>query len=114
MGELGNLYFSLGEFAEASSCWKESLTISREIGDIAGMCPTLFNIGRIHMQNQEPQQAMSAWISAYVFARKLDLAEALEHLDGLAKQIGGSGLEIWEQLAAQFAPDDDDPTPKPP
>jgi len=113
LNNISQIYKIQGDDEAALRHLEQSLTIRREIGDIAGMCPTLFNIGHIRLRNQKPEQAITAWVSAYSIAKKLDLAEALKHLDKLAKELGGPGLEFWEQLAAQHL-QDQDPTPTPP
>ena len=69
---------------------------------MAGLCATLFNIGHIHLQNEEIQEALDMWVQAYRIAKQIGWAEALNNLDNLAKEQGGAGLEFWEELARQF------------
>jgi len=66
------------------------------------LCTTLFNIGYIHAQNKEIQEAAAAWVQVYRIAKQIGLAKILNDLDNLAKQLGGAGLEFWERLAQQF------------
>lgn len=77
---------------------QNSLKIRQEIGDMAGMCPTLFNMGHIHWQNEEKKEAFAKWIAAYQIAKKIGFAQALDALDSLAKKLGGDGLAFWEQF----------------
>jgi hypothetical protein len=77
---------------------KQSLDIQKEIGDRAGLCATLFNMGHIHRQNKDQPQALSAWVSAFQIAREIGQSQALEELKKLAGQLGGEGLEFWERL----------------
>nr|WP_324292859.1 hypothetical protein [uncultured Desulfobacter sp.] len=78
---------------------KKSLAIRQEIGDISGLCATLFNMGHIHWQNDEPKEAMSAWVSVYGLAKKINLAQALEALENLADQLKlPGGMNGWETL----------------
>ena len=87
---------------------KQSLAIQQEIGDIAGLCATLFNIGHIHLENQEMQEALSAWVTVYGLAKPIGLAQVLEALEKLAGQLGlEGGLAAWEALAQQQADDAD-------
>jgi hypothetical protein len=44
-------------------------------------------------------------VQSYLIANKIGLANVLNALDDLAKQMGGTGLETWEQLARQFEQD---------
>lgn len=106
LNNISQIYDARGDYETALKYLEESLTIRRETGDLAGMCPTLFNIGHIHFQRRSPDKAEQAWVSAYQIASKVGLAKALNHLDSLAKQLGHSGLEYWEQLATQLRPDD--------
>ncbi|MEZ5535026.1 MAG: hypothetical protein R3F02_05310 [Thiolinea sp.] len=67
---------------------------------MAGLCATLFNMGHIHRQNEEVQEAVSAWVTAYQLAKKMNLAQLLEALENLAPRIGlEGGLAGWEALA---------------
>ena len=76
----------------------------QEIGDNAGLCATLFNMGHIHRQNEEQQEAMTAWITVYKMAKSMGLAQALQALERLAGQLGmEGGLDAWEKLAESEA-----------
>ncbi|MEN9374619.1 MAG: hypothetical protein RIR79_2171 [Pseudomonadota bacterium] len=77
---------------------QDSLKITQEIGNASGMCSTLFNMGHIHLENDEPQEAVGKWVAAYQIAKKIDLAQALDALDNWAKELGGDGLAYWEQF----------------
>ena len=68
---------------------------------MAGLCVTLFNIGRIHMQHQDEQAALSTWVNVYETAKKIGYAQALDALENLARERGGEGLEYWERLPQQ-------------
>jgi len=57
----------------------------------------LFNIGHIHLQSKE-QQALATWREVYQIAKKIGLAQALDALEKLAKDLGGDGLEFLEQF----------------
>ncbi len=82
---------------------KQSLAIQQEIGDSAGLCATLFNIGHIHWKNKEQPQALSVWVTVYRTAKPMGLAQALEALEGLAKSLGlPGGMEAWEALGRQM------------
>ncbi|MCB9446422.1 MAG: tetratricopeptide repeat protein [Ardenticatenaceae bacterium] len=92
-----------GDYDTALDFLQRSLKISQEIGDAAGFCATMFNMGFMHWQNGEQDEAMSAWISAYQIARKINLAQVLQALDGLAGQLGlPGGLAAWERFAQQM------------
>jgi hypothetical protein len=55
--------------------------------------------GYIYQQNGELQQAMSTWMEVYKIAKQIGLAEALDNLENLAKQLGGDGLAYWKALS---------------
>jgi hypothetical protein len=60
-------------------------------------------MGNIHAQNNEIQDAVSAWVTAYTLVRKIGYAQALQALEALAPQLGlPNGLEGWEMLAQQM------------
>ena len=72
---------------------QQALAIRRALGDRAGLCSTLFNIGSIYWTKGDRQQAMATWVAAYRIAKEIGYAKALQNLDNLAKQLGGAGLE---------------------
>jgi hypothetical protein len=81
---------------------KQSLAIWQQIGDKAGLCVTLFNMGHIHAQNNQMQDAAGAWVTAYLIAKPMRLAQVLQALAQLAPQLGlPEGLAGWERLARQ-------------
>jgi hypothetical protein len=70
---------------------------------VAGLCATLFNMGHIHLQNKEAEQALQAWVTVYKLACQLNLAQALQALAQLAPKIGlPGGLSGWEALARRM------------
>ena len=72
----------------------------QQIGDKAGLCVTLFNMGHIHAQNKQMQEAVNAWVNVYIIAKPMGLANVLQALSQLAPQLGlPEGLAGWEQLA---------------
>jgi hypothetical protein len=78
----------------------KSLVIHQKIGDMAGLCATLFNMGHIHLQNEEMKEAMQAWVKVYAIASRINLAQALDALALLAENLGlEGGLKGWKQLA---------------
>ncbi len=102
LNNLSQIYHARGDDATALRYLEESLAIRRAIGDRAGLCPTLFNMGHIYWQKDEHQQAIACWVEAYQISKEIGYAETLAALENLAKQIGGNGLEDWEQLSQQM------------
>ncbi len=102
LGNISQIYSAREDYETTLDYLKQSLLIRQEIGDIAGLCATLFNIGHIHWTNQEQQEAIAAWMQTYLMAKKIGEAQALNALDNLAKELGGTGLEMWEELAKQL------------
>jgi tetratricopeptide (TPR) repeat protein len=97
------IFAARGDYKTALEYLNKSLTIQQEIGDVAGLCATLFNMGHIHLQNDQQQEAMHAWITVYTIAQKIKLANTLEALKNLAEQLGlEGGLKGWEKLAQQL------------
>jgi len=82
---------------------EQSLQISQEIGDIAGLSRVLFNMGHIYLENEEITEAISAWVTVYQLASQIGLAQVLDALAGLADSLGlEGGLDAWAKLAAQM------------
>ena len=74
----------------------------QQVGDKAGLCVTLFNVGRIHIRNGQLQDAVGAWLEVYKIAKPMNLAQALQKLADLAPRLGmPEGLAGWEGLAQE-------------
>lgn len=59
-------------------------------------------MGHIHMQNEQFQDALSAWAEAYTIAKSMNLAQGLQALAKLAPRLGlPEGLTGWEELSQQ-------------
>jgi tetratricopeptide (TPR) repeat protein len=97
------LYHAQGDYETALDYLKRSLAIQQQIGDKAGLCATLFNMGHIHKQNNQMQEAVSAWVTAYLIAKQINLAQVLQALANLAPSLGlPAGLDGWEGLAQRI------------
>jgi len=103
LGQTGKQLVHIGDYETALTYLKQSLAIQQEIGDSAGLCATLFNMGHIHWQNGEQAEALAAWVMVYRLAHSMHLAQALDALVGLAGQLGlPGGMDGWEALARQM------------
>jgi tetratricopeptide (TPR) repeat protein len=92
-----------GDYETALSYLKQSLAIQQKIGDKAGLCLALFNMGHVHAQNNKMQEAVNIWVASYIIAKQINLAQALQELADLAPQLGlPDGLESWEMLAQKM------------
>jgi tetratricopeptide (TPR) repeat protein len=95
--------YARGDYDTALKYLQQSLAIRQEIRDVAGLCATLFNMGHIHWQNEEQQEAVSAWVTVYKLASQMNLAQALQALAGLGEQLGlPGGLQGWDALAKKM------------
>jgi tetratricopeptide (TPR) repeat protein len=100
LNNISQIYKARGDYEAALRYLERSLAIRQAIGDAAGWCATLFNIGHIRLQNGQPQEAVAAWLAVYRQAQKMNLAQALQALAGLAPQLGlPGGLAAWEELS---------------
>ncbi len=100
LNNISLIYDARGDYETALSYLQQSLAIQQEIGDVAGLCATLFNIGHIHTQNKEMSKALDSWLKVYKLASKMQFAQALEALIQLAPSLGlAEGLQGWEELA---------------
>ncbi|HEX5338531.1 MAG TPA: tetratricopeptide repeat protein, partial [Gallionella sp.] len=102
LNNISQIYDSRGDYATALDYLQQSLAIHRAVGDTAGLCTTLFNMGHIHRQNAEREEAMRLWGETYRIAKKINLANVLDALKKLAKQIDlPDGLAGWEKFSPQ-------------
>jgi tetratricopeptide (TPR) repeat protein len=103
LNNISQIFKARGDYETALTYLKQSLAIQQEIGDSAGLCATLFNMGHIHWQNGEQAEALGAWVMVYRLAHSMNLAQALDALEGLAGQLGlPGGMDGWEVLARQM------------
>ncbi|WGZ92550.1 MAG: tetratricopeptide repeat protein [Candidatus Thiothrix putei] len=103
LNNISLIYSARGDYDTALDFLKKSLAIQQEIGDVAGLCTTLFNIAFIQWQNGEHDEAKRSWVKVYGIAKKINLAQILQALESLAGNIGlEGGLQGWEMLAQQM------------
>ena len=102
LNNLSQIYHARGDYDTALEYLKQSLGIRREIGDRAGEGVTLHNMGHLYLTKNEHEAAIGCFLGAYLIAKQIGYSELLKALDGLAKGLGGNGLELWEQLAQQL------------
>ena len=103
LNNISALYHAQGDYETALAYLKQSLVIRQQIGDRAGLCTTLFNMGHIHAQNNQMQEAAGAWVTSYMIAKQINLAQGLQALADLAPQLGmPEGLAGWEALAQRM------------
>jgi tetratricopeptide (TPR) repeat protein len=101
LNNISQIYDARGDYDKALDFLKQSLAIRQEIGDLAGFCASTINMGHMHWQREEQQEALNAWVGAYLLAQKIGYAQALEALESIGTHLGGEGLEHWERLARQ-------------
>ena len=80
----------------------QTLVIRQELGDMAGICATLFNLCHLHAHREEMNEAIGAWLKTFDVASEIEDAAALSELDQLARTLGGDGLSFWEKLRKDF------------
>ncbi|HQY92773.1 tetratricopeptide repeat protein [Caldilinea sp.] len=104
LNNISALYHARGDYDTALRYLERSLTILQEIGDAAGLCATRFNMGHIYWQHGQQQEALNAWVAVYRLATKINLAQVLQALEGLAGSLGmADGLQGWAELSRRMA-----------
>jgi putative two-component system response regulator len=79
----GILHGDLGNVANAAMCYSKAITISREIGDFAGECAALLNLGGALNYGGLFREAIPCFHKAIEFAQMPELAEAPVREPGL-------------------------------
>lgn len=87
---------------------KKSFAIKQEIGDVAGLCTTLFNMGHIYLLKEDVTQAIGTWHGLYQFAKEKKQDKFLNALEALGLP---GGLSFFEGLASQAEETGDDQPP---
>jgi len=102
LNNISQIFKNRGDYETALSYLQQSLAIQQEIGDLSGSCITLINMGVISVDQGKKGEGMAALVHAYQIAKTIGYAQALDALESLACQVGGTGLDDWEQLAKQL------------
>ncbi len=104
LNNIGLIHHNLGNYQEALHYLEQALKIRREIGDRAGEGISLFNLGHIHRALGEPDRALRCWGASFRLAKATGHGALLKALEDLARLMGGSGLEFWEEILAKRKP----------
>lgn len=84
---------SLGEYVQARQLLEESISIWREIGDLASMAQSLNNLGDVYLATNEPLEAQKCFREALSIAKNAGLVPVM--LDAL---LGSAMLRASEGL----------------
>lgn len=79
LNNISQIFKARGEYGRALDL-EGSLAIQREIGDRAGLIPTLHNMAKIALQTKDSQRAVSYWSEALQLARETRQAMGLFHV----------------------------------
>ena len=71
LNSLGNVYRSLGEYAQAEQFYRQSLEISRQLGDKAGEGMALNNLGNVYYSLGEYAQAEQFYRQSLEISRQI-------------------------------------------
>lgn len=91
LGNLANVYASIGNEEEALRCYREVLGIHRKLGTRPVIGITLVNIGNLHADRHEAERAKAYYLEA------IDLLEASGDVRGLAMAYGNLALVIRDE-----------------
>ncbi|MDJ0537813.1 MAG: tetratricopeptide repeat protein, partial [Microcystis sp. M53603_WE2] len=84
---LGNVYYSLGEYQKASEFHQQSLAIFREIGDRGGEANAWFNLGVTYYKLKRISEAKEAILQARELYQALGLAGYVQKCDDEIRQL---------------------------
>ena len=88
---LGNVYQSQGSWNDAIKCYKQSLKICRELGDIHGESQTLANLGNVYLLQSRWNEAISC------YEKSLKICRELGARHGESQTLGNLGLVYESQ-----------------
>lgn len=110
----GVLADAQGDYAEARRLFDENLTISRELGDLAGVANSLNNLGIIAVRENDHDRARSLYEESLSIWERLGdprpIALSLANLGNLAvaRGDGETARSLYEQSLDRFAELNDD------
>ncbi|MCP4695905.1 MAG: tetratricopeptide repeat protein, partial [Gammaproteobacteria bacterium] len=100
LNNISQIYEARGYYDTAVDYLRKSLAIRQDIGDGAGMCIGLINMGAILFKQGKQEDGLASMTQGYVIAKQIGSAQALKGLESLGKQLGGNGLAFWEERLA--------------
>lgn len=110
----GVLADAQGDYAEARRLFDENLTISRELGDLAGVANSLNNLGIIAVRENDHDRARSLYEESLAIWERLGdprpIALSLANLGNVAvaRGDGETARSLYEQSLERFAELNDD------
>jgi tetratricopeptide (TPR) repeat protein len=96
LNNISQVYSAQGEDETALLYLQQSFEVFEKANDVPGTCAALINMGHVYWTHGVQNDAMTCWRSAYQRAKSVEHEQALAILEGLAKHLGGTGLEFWE------------------
>ena len=94
LNNISQIYDARGDYETALKYLEQSLRIRKEIGDKAGMIPTLHNMAHIALGAKDPQRAVDLWSEALSLATETGNAEGTFHV---AWALGSTLAQIGEK-----------------
>jgi tetratricopeptide (TPR) repeat protein len=106
LNNLSQIYDARGDYDTALRYLDQSLQIQREIGDKAGLIPTLHNMAYIALQADDQKRAMDLWSEALTLALETKNAQGIFHVAStLGTLMAQSGAHDQAQQLLQMAVD---------
>lgn len=96
LNNISQVYSGKNDDESALLYLQQSFEVFEKAGDVPGTCAALINMGHVYWTHGVQNDAMICWRSAYQRAKSVEHEQALAILEGLAKNLGGTGLEFWE------------------
>ncbi|MFM7353756.1 MAG: tetratricopeptide repeat protein, partial [Microcystis aeruginosa] len=86
-GNLGNVYYFLGEYQKAIEFYQQSLAILREIGDRGGEANAWFNLGVTYDKLKRISEAKEAYLQSRELFQALGLAADVQNCDRAIRRL---------------------------
>jgi len=95
LGELGTIFYYLGDLEKALEYFRKALKLNEELGSKEGMAANFVNIGIVYRIKGELDNALE------YYGKALKLNEELERKEGIAADLGNIGIvyQIKGELA---------------
>ncbi|MBE8994509.1 tetratricopeptide repeat protein, partial [Microcystis aeruginosa] len=84
---LGNVYYSLGEYQKAIEFYQQSLAITREIGNRGVEAKSWFNLGFTYYKLDRISEAKEAYLQARELYQALGLAADVQKCDQAIRRL---------------------------
>ena len=87
MNNIGNIYYSKGDYTKTIEYYNKSLKIEEELGNIKGLAGSLINVGNLYDKLGNYKETFD------YYSRSLEIEESFKNNAGIARALNSIGIQ---------------------